>query len=177
MEIHQAILEGDLKRVHALIEAGANLNEQDSKYYAHTPLSLAVSLNNLEIVQVLLEAGANLFPGLLTIIAENDFSNPEILAALIEAGIDVNAKLEDGTTILMEAAASDNLEVVKMLIHAQADPNIVSRKANFALLAAGHARNQELFEYLIPLTSPKLRAVAAEQLPTWLAKLISKYDC
>ncbi len=174
--IHKAVAEGNLAQVQALIKAGANINQQENYTY-ETPLNLAVQLHHVEIMRALLDAGATITPSLLDIISEEEFCYPESLAVLIESGIDINTRLEDGETVLMRAAQQGDLDIVKMLINAHADPNIVSRKANFALLAAGHARNQELFEYLIPLTSPKLRAYAADQLPTWLAKLISKYDC
>ncbi len=174
VDIHKAIVEGDLAQVQALLEAGVNIEQQDYTY--QKPLALAVELHHLEIIRTLIDAGATLFPGLLDIISNDEFCDSESLAVLIELGIDINARLEDGETILMQAAQKGKLDIVKMLINAGADPNIVSRKSNFALLAAGYARHQDVFEYLIPVTSQKLQAIAADELPNCLSKLIFNYD-
>ena len=170
VKIHEAILNANVEEVRRLIKNSTNLEQQDCNY--KTPLSLATSLGKIEIVQALLAAGAVPTNGLVSIIIDNEFDTPEILQAFIKAGIDVNASLEDGETILMNAAQQGSFSIVKILLQVNANPNIVSRKSNFALLKAANARHQEIFEYLVPLTSFDLRVRASQQLPAQLARLL-----
>lgn len=176
LKLHQAVISGDLEQVQLLIEAGANINAVNSNY--DTPLKLAVTHDHPKIFQVLLDAGAIPDGWTLDLIITNldESSNLKVLGMLLRSGLDANIRLEDGETLLMQAAQQGNFQAVKTLLEAGADPNGVSRQSSFALIAAGYACHQEVFEYLIPLTSSELKVKAANQLPTRFAKLIAKVD-
>ena len=71
------------------------------------------------------------------IIAAQKANNPEILKLIIEAGVDVNARNEDGETALMEIMdESVNLECVKVLLSSGADPNLKDEDGKTALMKA-----------------------------------------
>lgn len=93
--LHQAASAGDLARVNDLIERKYPLNRFDD--LRKTPLHYAVEDNRLEVVQRLIEAGAN-----------------------------VNAHDErwNGNTPLSDNAGECTYEMAKVLVDAGADPTI-----------------------------------------------------
>lgn len=92
------------------------------------PLYIAVEKNNLEIVELLLAAGAdpNLpsqgFPPLFLAIEKN---HPKIVQVLLEAGADSSLPSQSGTFPLHKALAEEipNPEIIQLLLSAGADPN------------------------------------------------------
>lgn len=56
-ELHGAALRGDLQAAQALLDAGADVNEQDGR--GRTPLHCAVDANSPEMIRLLLERGAD----------------------------------------------------------------------------------------------------------------------
>ncbi len=101
-----------------LIQHGALSNKQDAS------LAIAAGKNNLELVDLLIKADANLN-------AQNRFGNTalliavergydSILEALLKAGADVNIKNSDGITALMIAAKKGNAAYLDRLLNAGA---------------------------------------------------------
>jgi ankyrin repeat protein len=164
-EIRKAIIEDDINKIHCLIEEGIALNQMDVE--GDTPLDLAVKYDRLEIFQLLLNAGAIINASTIANVTENDgIFGMAILSLILENGIDVNLKLEDGETLLMYAATKGNLKIAKQLVELGADINSISRQADFALLNAGSHGHQDVFDYLDPKTTSSLRKQAAERLPS-----------
>lgn len=164
--LFRAIENADLIAVKKMIEGDTELEQTDAS--GHTPLQLAVILGRLEIAKVLLAAGACsscLTEHLMTRAIYNH--KLEVVSFLIEAGFDVNQKFveNENRTALMEAANLGNIDLVKKLVESGADVNAISCKNHFALMNATSQGHQELYEYLAPLTSPKLRS--------WTEKYIS----
>lgn len=87
-----AAYDGDIEEVNALIDEGADLEETDAEGY--TALAYAGFLQNNDVAQVLLEAGA-----------------------------DPNA-LNDYSTVLMDALYNENYELALMLYEYGADPEL-----------------------------------------------------
>lgn len=58
-ELMKAASLGDLGAVQSLISAGAGLNEQD--IFGHTALSYAVRARHADVVQLLLNSGADVY--------------------------------------------------------------------------------------------------------------------
>jgi ankyrin repeat protein len=81
----------------------------------------------------------------------------EIVQSLIEAGADVNQTDEDGWTPIMYATLEGYFDIVKILIEAGADVNSESSSGEYALYIANYSNHQEIVKYLAPITDPTLR--------------------
>lgn len=87
-----------------------------------------------------------------------------LLEYLEQSRVPPSAILSDGTTLLICASQSGNLNVVKTLAEKYSvDPNRTTKGGLFALAAADRecvrdrTKHQPVYEYLFPLTSAKLR--------------------
>lgn len=162
LRLHKAISKGDLQQVKQLLKQGFDLDQKEGELL--TPLQCAVGIGNLEITQALLQSGASVSNQTQWLL-ERAESKIEILLELLRAGIDPNQRiLDDGQTVLMYAAGRGDLHVVKALIEAGADVNIVADNGTFALIRAAEQGYQEVFDYLAPLTSPDLKQEAEDAL-------------
>jgi ankyrin repeat protein len=92
VEIVEASKRGDDEEVARLLADGADPDARD-EIQAWTPMMRALEAGHLELAK-----------------------------RLIEAGADVNAKAETGTTVLMVAAGKGHEEFVRLLLQAGADP-------------------------------------------------------
>jgi uncharacterized protein len=114
----EAVRNGDLARVRALLGQHADVNAVDAD--GSTALDWAVESDNAELTRLLLTAGASaatqsrngVTP--LSLAAEN--RNLEIAKALLNAGADANESRPEGETVLMIAARTGNAELVKLLL-------------------------------------------------------------
>jgi hypothetical protein len=100
-----------LEEVKALIPVQEDINARDSSELYWTPLMYAVFEESLDMVKLLVEAGA-----------------------------DVNVR-------------GSNLDDFPLNLSAYACRNVFSHSHEFA-------RNKKIFDYLVPLTSPELQAIA-----------------
>ncbi|ACB51840.1 hypothetical protein cce_2492 [Crocosphaera subtropica ATCC 51142] len=133
--LFSACYRNNVKAVEMIIKAGANVNYECN---LGTPLTEALEEENFEIAKILLEAGA-----VPSIPIYSEVSLP-----------------------LMIAAEKGNLEIVKLLIKFGADINQIHQSTGgFALNCAAGAGYEDIFNYLAPLTDPKLRKEAKEILP------------
>ena len=94
VDIHTAIISGNLEMVKQHIKAGTDINKKEPMS-GSTPLMSATTFNKPEIAKVLIEAHANL-----------------------------SIKNNDGSTALHTAAFFGRIEIVQMLIDAKADKTI-----------------------------------------------------
>lgn len=164
--LFQAIETGDLATLKILLQSGCNLEQKNCN--ALTPMQVAVALDHVEIARTLLSAGATL-DGL----DEHIFGNAvyrrklDTISFLIEIGIDVNMRFyeDEDRTALMEAVNTGDLDIVKKLVESGADVNAVSRKNAYALMNATRPDLKEIYDYLAPLTSSKLRELAEKIRP------------
>ena len=94
MDIHAAVLSGNLEAVKQHIKAGSDINQKEPMS-GSTPLMTAVT-----------------------------FNKPEIAKALINANADLSVKNNDGGTALHSAAFFGRIEMVQMLMDAKADKTL-----------------------------------------------------
>ena len=125
---------GYLEIVKVLLKAGADPNAVGGITHVgfYTPLIMAMNRENknrLEVIDALIAAGARLNPPapfpespLDNAVNKNDI---EMIRALLQRGSDVNWEDGSGNTALATAAtkAEPNLDVVRLLLAAGADPN------------------------------------------------------
>ncbi|MFD1616240.1 ankyrin repeat domain-containing protein [Gelatiniphilus marinus] len=94
IDIHGAVLTGNLDAVKQHIEAGTDINQKEPMS-GSTPLMSAAT-----------------------------FNKPEIAKVLINANADMSVKNNDGGTVLHTAAFFGRIEIVQLLIDAKADKTI-----------------------------------------------------
>jgi ankyrin repeat protein len=114
-----------------------------------TPLMTAAETGNVELVEAMLEAGGH--PNvkertqdqtaLMWATAEK---HPRVVEALIKAGADVHARSKGGSTPLLFAARSGDLESARHLIAAGADTNAAMQDGHTVLIVAAGSGHGEL---------------------------------
>lgn len=130
------LLATDTEQVHliaALLDTGADINATDD--VRHTPLTTAVLMGSLDLVNWLIPRGADIHHGpfgsnhdtTLTLACWNEGTashRPDIAAVLIAGGVDVNRARADGWTPLLLAAQKGSAELVRLLLESGADPSL-----------------------------------------------------
>jgi ankyrin repeat protein len=141
--LQAACEDGDLTTAKLLIDAGADINghpaarliqhgttpNHPGDLEAGTPLQIAVSYQNSDIIQLLLEAGSDIKAptgnsGRRTALQHAvKCDNLNLVQQLIDAGADVNAppSLTKGTTVLQAAAGAGSLGIAIKPLEAGAD--------------------------------------------------------
>lgn len=152
--IHDAAGAGDQPRVAAILaadRAAADLPGDDQ--FKSRPLHLAAGKGYLEVVRMLLDAGAAV-DGFdsdqsrpLDVAAQG--GHPKVVALLLERGADVNRRDRNGNCPMSFAAGRGRVEVVRQLLAAGADANYVSRAGVTLLHQACSADSPELVKVLI----------------------------
>ena len=138
---------GYLELIPILGNAKADLNRSNLVY---TPLSYAIEQGNKELVEVLLQAGAdpNAKPKTDRAPLILAFDYPEIFSRLIEAKADPNVTNSVGQTALMVAVEGDSVERIEALIKAGANPNAKDSNGATALAQAQAMSKTEIAELL-----------------------------
>jgi ankyrin repeat protein len=158
---------GDLASARTLLNAGADPNVAIPDW-GGTALIIAATMGKTDIVAALLDKGANpnqrdknSFTALHSAVRNSDYGEDAAERAiavatvkvLIAHGADVNARLNQekptvrgldelelqGATPLALAAEVNNLEAIKALVAAGADPTITTEKGSTALMLASGA--------------------------------------
>uniref|UniRef100_A0AAY5E9P1 Ankyrin repeat and SOCS box containing 14b n=1 Tax=Electrophorus electricus TaxID=8005 RepID=A0AAY5E9P1_ELEEL len=120
--LHEASLLGLEDYVYLLLQSGANPNVCDSS--EHTPLALAAQAGHLNVVEILLEKGASVL------------SKPQSPGS---------------TSVLFEAAASGNPDIISVLLEYGADPNTPTHTGHLPIHRVAY-RGHLALERLIPVT-------------------------
>ncbi|WP_257282077.1 ankyrin repeat domain-containing protein [Endozoicomonas sp. ISHI1] len=133
---YNACLEGDLDQVEKSLAEGVNVNTVINNNNGLTVLMLASIHGRKDLVERLINAGANLNArsknGLTPLFIAAQENNTDCVKLLINAGADINARTKDGTTALLIAAEIGNTDCVKLLIEAGSDlPNRAFYRACF----------------------------------------------
>ena len=125
----------------------------DWKNHGDTVLIVAISVNNIEAISLLLNAGvevnaqdSNGWTALMTVAGGG---NAEKVKLLLNAGAEVNAKSNNGATALMLAANTGNAEAVKLLLDAGSEVNAKENDGWTALMLAARKGNAEAVKLLL----------------------------
>lgn len=152
-----AAFDGDLNALVEMLPATADLNASD-KATDTTALAYAVENNDLNMVHVLISAGA--LPnspngrGETPLMHLSSDASVEFLAQLIAVGADVRASDESGRTVLMNAARYCNFAVVKELIARGARIDDRDHDGNTVLMSAAENSDPEIVRLLIKGGAP-----------------------
>ncbi len=122
--LFEAVQNNDVAAVRRLIKRGADpdtMNRSD----CYTPLNVAIEERHLEIVRVLLEAGATPVKGIVDNLEEAiEDKNVELVKLLLSYGADPNGGAPIASRVtrpLMEAARVGSMKIVEVLLAANAD--------------------------------------------------------
>jgi hypothetical protein len=147
-----AIWNGEMADVRILLAEGVDVNVVDGSTNS-TALGEAVAAGNLELVQTLLDAGADAnlrnSAGQTALMRLDDDGTVEIVLALIDAGAKVNLKDEDGDSALTVAAAEEKPDVLQALLDAGAKVNAKNKEGKTALMIAAENGNVENVKALL----------------------------
>lgn len=118
----ETISNGQVDIVKQAIENGIDVNHCAKNQY-QSPLWYAATRGNIEIIRMLLEAGANHESKVQAIHGAATYGHPEAAQFLLESEADLNAIDKQGKTLLIGAAESGELQLVELLIKAGAGVN------------------------------------------------------
>jgi len=126
INIHEAVIKGDLVTVQRYVNAGSDLNAKEK------------------------------MGGSTALITASVFGKTEIALALINAGADVNMVNNDGSTALHTAAFFCHTEIVKALLESGANKNVKNNAGSTALesVIAPYSAVQGIYEYFAKTYEP-----------------------
>ena len=115
--LYDHIENSDIEGVRRLIKNGVDLNKIDD--FGLTPLHMAVSCENLDIIELLIIEGADVNkvddngnPPILLVGSQDE----KIIKMLLEYGANPNIKNSDGRTILDVAYDENLIDLVQLLL-------------------------------------------------------------
>lgn len=150
-KLMRAAMDGNYNKVKALLNSGTDPNCRiDSGL---TPIYSAVLSGNIEVVKLLIDHNANpniRFNENNAIIQAVEHQYSDIIKLLIKAGVD----LEQGDSVgnytpLFLATSVQNLEIVKILLEAGANPNAMGNEGEQILAAARISGDKNIIQILI----------------------------
>ena len=155
--LHYAARYGNIETVRYLVGLPeVDVNHADC--HNHTALHKAVVKQHTEVVQVLIDAGADVnahnieglhYTALHTAVVNK---RTEVVQILIDAGADIDAQNNEGRSTPLHSACSEGaLEVVKMLLEAGAGVRVADNDGCTCLHFAACLGHTETVRYLVAL--------------------------
>lgn len=148
--LHYAALDAAPAVMSLLLKRGANIDATDQDLF--TPLDWAAQDDKMVNVKYLLAHGAN---GPDALVRETYWKKPEAVTALLNAGVNVNARSNEvgkkGETAIIEAAFVNDVGLARLLLDHGADANMVrpgSDNMPTALMLAAYNCNSDLIALL-----------------------------
>ena len=133
----------------SVLEDGIDLNTKNSRGFS--PLMMAVSLKRNNIVQVLIDRGADVdckVQGFTPLMFAAQEGFTDIANILIEANADINEKTNDGLSVLMAAVRDGHIEIIKILLAKGVDVKATTNKGTTALMVAKEFKQKKVIELL-----------------------------
>jgi ankyrin repeat protein len=151
LRLVEAVRNQDRRAVHALLKQRVDVNARQGD--GATALHWAVHLDDLETTSLLIRAGARVDVsndlGVTPLGLASNNGNPAIVDRLLAAGADPNA-VAGGEPVIMTAARSGNVDVVKSLLTRGANVNLKdSSRGQTALMWAVAYRHPAVVRILI----------------------------
>lgn len=151
VQLHDAVKSGDVAEIRRLLEVDPDLvGTCDAK--GNTPLHVAASLKETEIIGLLIGRGAEVNTGnrrgATPLHRAASAGNADVLRLLLEEGADVNAKTRSQWTALHSAVALGMKDVVGILIAHGADVNAMDEMDEAPLNIAVTEDHYEIAEIL-----------------------------
>ena len=164
---------------HVLNQAVTTNDIPEISVPGYTPLHIAASLGNEEVMGILLRLGAD--PN----VEDEDLNRPLHIAVrnnfdagvqlLIRHGADMNRFHGQGSTPLMAAVEAGNLEISQMLVKEGADIHVTDPDGMSLLNIAGErTKNPAIIHYLLSLGLSPYKRDKAEYMP--IDDMILNYD-
>jgi len=149
-ELLAAAARNDFAAVEKILKEGANANAKDEGNYR--PLIFAVNFGSIEIVRLLLEAGAdpnvtNEGSTLLATAAMNGYAR--ITALLLEAGARVDERYSNESTPLMNAVFMNHASTVETILKYEPNLSLENSDGMTALSIARAQGYQQVAEMLL----------------------------
>jgi len=145
-----------------ILKTGVDINLRDLQGF--TPLMKAVEWNRTEIINLLIDSGADIecqtqnYTPLMYAVQIGNFVATQLL---LNKGANINARLDNGFTPLMLAIRDNYTNIVELLLSNNVDVNIKTKEGFTALIIAKHLDNKEIvtmiekhlgiYDYGIPL--------------------------
>jgi ankyrin repeat protein len=128
IDILKAIWQKDIEAVRRIVATDTDLNPDSGRHDVNKPLAYAAAYGNLEIVKVLVEAGADLNGkvayGNVALIKADEHGNADIVEYLIEQGANVNIPNDYGITPFIGLCGGDGrLKLVHLAANHGGDVN------------------------------------------------------
>jgi ankyrin repeat protein len=148
----KAAFQDDLHALVELVPTTIDINASD-KATDTSALAYAIANSNLDLVNVLISAGAS--PNSVNSTGETPLMHlrsdapVEFVHQLIELGFDVKARDNSGRSVLMTIARFSNLAVVKELIDAGAKIDERDNEGNTVLMGAAENSDTSILKFLI----------------------------
>lgn len=148
--IFYAIEDRDIGRLNNCLENGGREKLGDRDRRNRTPLGRAAQLGHLTLVRALLKGGAEIDAGgaRTPLLHAVENAHEPVVRELLAAGANVNETNNRRKTPLMAAAASGNIELIRLLMDNGADPLLRDDEDRSALWYAGNAGRQQAFNLL-----------------------------
>lgn len=143
--IFTAIKVGMQEMLLDVLKKGVDINLRNEQGF--TPLMLAIEYDNTEIINLLIENGADIecrtqqYTPLMFAVQEGKFS---IVQLLIRKGANINSATDEGLTVLMIAIRDNHINIVELLLKNGVDVDLKTKEGSTALMIAKQLNNEEI---------------------------------